>query len=322
MKIVVLDGYTLNPGDQRWDALQALGDCTIHPRTPANEIVSRAQGAEVVLTNKVPLTRDTFAALPGLRYVGVLATGFNIVDIAAAREHGVVVTNVPTYGTRSVAQLTFALILELAHRVGSHAASVRQGDWSQSADFSYWNGPLVELEGKILGIVGPGRIGRAVADLGRAFGMEVLLAGRTESASSSSPAAPQPQRVTIEQLFRRSDIVSLHCPLTDATRHLVSAERLSWMKPGAWLINTSRGPLLDESAVATALREGRLGAAALDVLSVEPPPADHPLVSAPNCWITPHIAWATLAARQRLMQVAVENLRAFLAGSPENVVNR
>lgn len=318
MKIVVLDGYTLNPGDQSWSALEALGECRFYDRTAAADVVDRAQDCEIAITNKVVLTRDTLERLPRLRYIGVTATGYNVVDAVAARERGVIVTNVPVYGTRSVAQFTFALILELAHRVGGHAESVRRGDWAHSPDFCYWTSQQVELEGKTLGVVGWGRIGRAVGELGRAFGMRVIAATR----STNTALDPGVRSVSIDDVFAHSDIVSLHCPLTEQTHHLANRSRLAAMQRDAWLINTSRGPLVDEVALAEALSSGSIGAAAVDVLSVEPPPADHPLVTAKNCIITPHMAWATLAARRRLMATTVDNVRAFLAGQPINVVNR
>jgi glycerate dehydrogenase len=313
--IVILDGYTLNPGDQSWAELESLGECRIHDRTPAELVVPRLEGAALAITNKVPLSREALSRLPALRYIGVTATGYNIVDVAAARERGIRVTNVPTYGTRSVAQFTFALILELAHRVGMHADSVRAGDWVRCPDFCYWKSPLVELEGRTLGIVGHGRIGRAVADLGRAFGMRILVASR------SPVAAAEVRTADVATVFRESDVLSLHCPLTEDTRNLVNRERLALMKPGAWLINTSRGPLVDEAALAEALNEGRIAAAAVDVLSVEPPRPGNPLLTARNCLVTPHQAWASLAARRRLLAVAVDNVKAFLAGKPVNVVN-
>lgn len=317
MKMVILDGFTLNPGDQSWAALEALGECQFYPRTLASQVVERAAGFEMVITNKVPLSREVLQQLPQLKYIGVTATGYNIVDVVAARERGICVTNVPIYGTRSVAQFTFALLLELAHHVGSHAVAVRGGEWARCPDFSFWQTPQVELEGKTLGIVGWGRIGRAVGALATAFGMKVIVATRQPGQTLGGGV----NSVDLDTIFRESDVVSLHCPLTDRTRHLVNRERLALMKPGAWLINTSRGPLVDEDALAGALNEGRLGAAALDVLSAEPPRADHPLFPAKNCLITPHMAWATLAARRRLMETVVDNVRAFLAGSPQNVVN-
>jgi glycerate dehydrogenase len=317
MKIIVLDGYTLNPGDLDWAGLEKLGACEIHDRIPDPEVVARAAGAEIVLTNKTALTRAMIESLPQLRYIGVLATGFNIVDVAAAKERKIPVTNVPAYGTRSVAQMVFALILELTQRTGHHAQTVRDGRWSRSPDFCYWDFPLIELEGLTLGIVGYGRIGRAVGDLGRAFGMNILAASRTPLASS----ADQVRCVDLETLFRESDIVSLHCPLTAETNQLVNANRLALMKPSAFLINTSRGPLIDEAALAGALNSGQIAGAGLDVLVEEPPPAGHPLFQAKNCFITPHIAWATRSARARLLQTAVANVEAFLNGAPRNVVN-
>ncbi len=308
-RIIVLDGHALNPGDLSWAPLQTLGDCVLHDRTPASEIVPRSQGAQVLLTNKTPLTAATLAQLPGLRYVGVLATGYNIVDVTAARQAGIPVANVPAYGTASVAQHTFALLLELTQRTGHHAATVRDGRWTGSADWSYWDEPLIELEGLTLGIVGAGRIGQAVARIGEAFGMRVEFAARAGG------------RAELEKVLRHSDVVSLHCPLTDDTRGLINATTLSWMKPTALLLNTSRGPLIDEAALADALNAGRLAGAGLDVLSTEPPPGGNPLFTARHCLITPHLAWGTTAARARLLQVATDNVRAFLSGRPQNVVN-
>jgi glycerate dehydrogenase len=316
MNICILDGYTLNPGDLSWAELQQFGPCVIYDRTPPAEIVVRAANAEIVLTNKTPLTRATLAALPQLKYIGVLATGTNVVDLAAAREHGIPVTNVPAYGSRSVAQATFALLLELTQRTGPHAERVRAGGWTRAADWCFWDSPLVELDGLTLGIVGLGRIGVTVAEIGRAFGMNVIA--HNPSARSGPPFV---RFVDLETLFRTSDVVSLHCPLTPLTKNLVNAERLAWMKPSAFLLNTSRGPLIDEPALAAALNAGRLAGAGLDVLSVEPPPAENPLLPARNCIITPHNAWGTRAARSRLLRVAVDNVRAFLAGQPQNVVN-
>ena len=316
MNIVVLDGFTLNPGDLSWTDLQALGSCAIFDRTPPSEVLARASGAEIVLTNKTNLTSETIQSLPRLQYIGVLATGTNVVDLKAARERGILVTNVPTYGTRSVAQFTFALLLELAQHVGHHAASVREGRWTRGAEWCYWDFPLIELDGLTLGIVGFGRIGQAVAGIGAAFDMKVL-------AANPSAKAPPPfvRLVELDALFRESDVISLHCPLTPQTSKLVNARRLSLMKPSAFLLNTSRGTLVEESALAEALNSGRIGGAAMDVLSVEPPPADNPLLGARNCLITPHMAWGTRAARSRLMQIAVENVRTFLRGTPQNVAN-
>ena len=317
MNIVVLDGYTLNPGDLSWEELQALGACKIYDRTAPEEVVKRTADAGIVLTNKTLITREQIFALPNLSYLGVLATGYNIVDVAAARERDIPVTNVPTYGTRSVAQHTFALLLELTHQAGHHAQTVHDGRWTKCPDFCYWDYPLVELESLAMGIVGLGRIGKAVAELALAFRMHVLATVLT-----SRQAPPGVQFVELETLFRRSDVVSLHCPLTPETKNLVNAQRLALMKPTAFLLNTSRGPLVDERALADALNCGRIAGAAVDVLSVEPPLADNPLLRAKDCLVTPHIAWATRAARSRLMQVAVANIRAFLSGNPENVVNK
>jgi glycerate dehydrogenase len=308
MNIVVLDGYTLNPGDLSWDALRELGSCEIYDRSAPDEIVPRSTSAEIVLTNKVKLNGEYMSSVSTLKYIGVTATGYNIVDVAAARERKVIVTNVPTYGTQSVAQMTFALLLELTQHVGHHAQTVREGRWTRSPDFCYWDYPLIELDGLTLGVIGFGRIGKMVGQLAEAFGMKVLTYSRKQ------PVAE------METLFRRSDIISLHCPLTPQTEHLVNEKRLAWMKPTAFLLNTSRGPLIDESALAKALNEGRIAGAGLDVLAVEPPTADNPLLRAKNCLITPHIAWATRAARSRLMEAVVENVRAFLAGESKNVV--
>jgi glycerate dehydrogenase len=316
MNIIVLDGYTLNPGDLSWDELKSLGDCEVHDRLEPSEIVRFASRCEIVLTNKTELTRADLRQLPRLKYIGVLATGTNIVDLDAARELGIPVTNVPTYGTRSVAQTTLALLLELTQNVGHHSRTVREGRWTQCRDFCYWDRPLIELDGLTMGLVGFGRIGSAVGELAAALGMKLLVCQ-----PSVRPLPPPIRQVGLETLFRESDVVSLHCPLTVETRNLVNAERLSWMKPTAFVLNTSRGPLIDEQALAAALNSGRLAGAGLDVLSVEPPPADNPLLSAKNCFITPHLAWATRAARSRLMQTAVANVRAFLEGKPQNVVN-
>jgi glycerate dehydrogenase len=317
MRIVVLDGHTLNPGDLSWGPLEALGQVTLYDRTRPEEIVLRAQGAEVILTNKTPLDRTTLQHLPGLRYVGVLATGYNVVDAKAARELGVVVTNVPNYGTRSVAQQVFALLLELTQRTGAHAAAVRTGRWSACPDFCFWDHPLVELDGLTLGVVGFGRIGQATATLAAAFGMTVLATTRQGAADP----APGVRGVDLDTLLAESDVVSLHCPLTPATTGLINAARLARMKPSAYLINTSRGPLIEEADLADALNADRLAGAGLDVLSLEPPHPDNPLLTAKNCLITPHIAWATLAARSRLLDVATNNVAAFVRGQPVNVVN-
>jgi glycerate dehydrogenase len=317
MTITVLDGYTLNPGDLSWDSLRQLGDCSIYDRTPPGEIVSRAAHAEIVLTNKTPLSRATLEDLPRLKYIGVLATGYNIVDVDAAKERGIMVTNVPGYAAASVAQTMFAHLLNLAQGLGKHTRSVREGGWSASKDFSYWDTPLVELAGLTMGIIGYGQIGRATAQLAHAFGMEVIVVGRPGRVIRPGDGI---RAVELDELFRLSDVVSLHCPLTPETKGLVNDYRLSLMKPTAFLINTGRGPLVDEAALARALNEGRLAGAGLDVLSVEPPLPDNPLVQAKNCSITPHFGWATRAARIRLLGAVVSNLRSYLDGSPTNCV--
>ena len=317
MHVAILDGHTLNPGDLSWDELKALASCEFFPRTDPGQLLARAKYADILITNKVPLRREHFADLPKLKYIGVTATGYNIVDVAAACERGIIVTNVPSYGTRSVAQMTFALLLELTHHVGHHSRRVAEGAWTTSPDWCFWERPLIELEGLTMGIVGYGRIGRAVAELATAFGMSVQAAIRSQPADL--PASIRV--VALDELFRTSDVISLHCPLTPETSQLVNAGRLALMKSSAFLLNPSRGQLIDEAALAEALNAGRIAGAAVDVLSVEPPPAGNPLLRARNCLITPHLAWATRAARKRLMRVAVENVRAFLAGQPVNVVN-
>jgi glycerate dehydrogenase len=316
VKIIVLDGYTLNPGDLSWDALKSLGSCEIHDRTSASEISARTRGADILITNKTEVDAGLIRSLDSLKYIGVTATGTNIVDLQAARTRKIPVTNVPAYGTHSVAQATMALLLELTGHVGHHAQTVREGRWSRSPDWCYWDRPLIELHGLTLGIVGFGRIGRAVALLASAFGMKILA-----TTNSPKSATDGVRFVPLETLFRESDVISLHCPLTPETKHIVNATSLGWMKPSAFLLNTSRGALVDETALATALNEGRIAGAGLDVLSIEPPPPDNPLIRAKNCYVTPHQAWATHAARARLMTIAVENVRAFLSGKPQNVVN-
>jgi glycerate dehydrogenase len=316
MRIVVLDGFTLNPGDLSWAELESLAPCEIYDRTAPTELAQRTVGREILLTNKTELNWLTIEGLTELKYIGVLATGTNVVDLQAARKRGIPVTNVPAYSTESVAQTTIALLLELTQNVGHHAQTVRQGRWSQNADFCYWDKPLIELSGLTMGIIGFGRIGRAVAELANALGMSVLVLSHP---AKSSP--PFVRYVELEPLFRQSDVVTLHCPLTPETRGLVNAKSLSWMKPSSFLLNCSRGPLVDEPALAEALNARRLAGAGLDVLSVEPPSPDNPLLRARNCFITPHFAWATGAARHRLMTIAVENVRAFLNGRAQNVVN-
>jgi len=317
MKIVLPDAFTANPGDLSWSELEKLGVCEFHDRTPVAEMVARCAGAAVVLTNKAVLNAEIIAALPELKYIGVCATGYNVVDVAAAKERGILVTNVPGYSSASVAQLVFALILELTHAVGRHADSVAAGKWQACADFSFSEQPLLELEGRTLGVVGYGDIGASVARIGLAFGMKVLASKRTWSQSPPEGVTP----AETDEIFAQSDVISLHCPLTDATKHLVGPRTLALMKPTAYLINTGRGPLIDEAALAAALQAGQIGGAGLDVLSVEPPSAGNPLIGAPNCLITPHVGWATREARARLIAQVVANLNAWQEGSAVNVVN-
>jgi len=317
MKIVLPDAFTANPGDLSWSELEKLGVCEFHDRTPVAEMVARCAGAAVVLTNKAVLNAEIIAALPELKYIGVCATGYNVVDVAAAKERGIVVTNVPGYSSASVAQLVFALILELTHAVGRHADSVAAGKWQACADFSFSEQPLLELEGRTLGVVGYGDIGASVARIGLAFGMKVLASKRTWSQSPPEGVTP----AETDEIFAQSDVISLHCPLTDATKHLVGPRTLALMKPTAYLINTGRGPLIDEAALAAALQAGQIGGAGLDVLSVEPPSAGNPLIGAPNCLIPPHVGWATREARARLIAQVVANLKAWQEGAAVNVVN-
>ena len=316
MKIVVLDGYATNPGDLSWDGLAECGELVVYDRTPAELTLERAAGATVLISNKAILGAKEMAALPELRYIGLQATGANVIDLEAARRHGVVVSNVPAYSMSSVAQLAFALLLELARGVGRHAERVRQGAWTNCPDFTFQETPQVELTNKVFGVVGFGDIGRQAARIAAAFGMRVLVHTRTPAPATY----PDVSFVELAELLKESDVVSLHCPLTPETELLMNTERLAMMKASAYLINTSRGLLIDEAALAEALRIGNLAGAGLDVLSQEPPPADNPLLKAPNCYVTPHLAWATLAARQRLMAVVVDNVRAFLDGRPQNQV--
>jgi len=318
MRIVVLDGYTLNPGDLNWEGLERLGDVRIHDRTAKDEILSRCQGAEIILTNKTPLDKTVLSGLPELKYIGVLATGYNIVDVSYATEKGVVVTNVPSYGTDSVVQMTFALLLELCLHVQKHSDAAREGKWARSPDFCFWDFPLVELAGKTIGIIGLGHIGGKVADVATIFGMKVLAAGRRRTDQSHRSNF---HWVDIGELAERSDVVTLHCPLTDETKGIINKELLNRMKPSAFLLNTSRGLLVVEQDLANALGAGKIAGAGLDVLSVEPPGPDNPLLKAPNCLITPHIAWATKEARARLMDMAVHNLVSFMEGKILNSVN-
>lgn len=317
MNIVILDGFALNPGDLSWEQLYALGEVTIYERTPAELVEERAREAEIVLTNKTLLFKDTLQKLPKLQYIGVLATGYNVVDLDYARERGITVTNVPAYSTESVAQMTFALLLELCLSVGQHNQAVKEGEWCSSKDFCFWRSPLAELSGKTIGIIGFGSIGQRVAEIALAFGMRVLVYSRTKK----DYARENLEWTSLDLLLKNADVVSLHCPLTDKTRQIIDKNAIEKMKQGALLLNTSRGPLLQDEAVADALNEGKLGGAAMDVLTQEPPKAENPLLSAKNCIITPHIAWATKEARGRLMDIACANVKAFLAGKPQNVVN-
>jgi glycerate dehydrogenase len=319
-RIVVLDGFTLNPGDISWDAFEPFGELTVHDRTPDAAIFERAASARYLITNKTPLTAETMAQLPDLAYIGILATGYNVVDLAAAAARDIVVTNIPTYGTGSVAQHATALLLELVRQPARHSDAVHAGAWTASEDWCFALTPITELNGKVLGIVGIGRIGRAVARIGAAMGM-TILAHDEYPPDAATLAGLGVEFTTIADLFRRADVVSLHCPLTPQTDRLVNAERLALMKPTALILNTSRGPLVDSQALADALTSGGIAGAGLDVLDLEPPPADHPLLGAPNCLITPHIAWYARASRQRLMDTAIANLRAFIDGSPINAVS-
>ncbi len=309
MKIVVLDGYTENPGDLSWDALADLGELMVYEHTKPEEIGERIGDAPVILTNKTPITAEMMAQKPDLRYIGVLATGYNVVDVNAAHERGVVVTNVPCYGTQAVAQHVFALLLEICHHVGHHNAEVQQGRWTNGRDFCFWDFPLIELAGKTMGVIGYGRIGQAVASLARAFGMNVI---------AHSPHGEN--MVSLDELLAQSDIISLHCPLKPENTGLICRDTISCMKDGVILINTARGPLVNEYDLREALLSGKVAAAAVDVVSVEPIRADNPLMGLPNCLITPHIAWAPKESRQRLMDVAVDNVRAFLQDRPQNNV--
>jgi glycerate dehydrogenase len=318
MKIVILDGHAINPGDLRWDDLRSMGDLEVFDRTPEDGIAHRAREAEAVLTTRAPLSAQTLAQLNRLRYVGAMFTGYDEIDLKAARERNIVVTNVPTYGTTSVAQLVFALLLELCHHVALHSEASHAGDWSRSQDFSFRKTPLVELQDKTMGIVGFGRIGRRVAEIATAFGMRVIAA---DAGRKDSPNWPDFRWCGVDELMSAADVVSLHCPLLPETRGMINAASLSKMKAASFLINTSRGPLIIERDLADALNRERLAGAAVDVLSSEPPTLDNPLLHAKNCIVTPHIAWATKEARTRLLETVVGNLRAFLDGRPVNIVD-
>lgn len=318
MKITVLDGYGLNPGDLSWEELKKLGDLTVYDRTAHSETIERSAGSEILITNKTIIDRGIIEKLPDLRYIGVLATGYNVVDITAAREKGITVTNIPSYSTASVAQMVFSLLLAITNGVEHFTADNRAGRWSRNADFCYWDSPLMELAGKTFGIVGFGNIGSKVAGIALALGMKVMA--QTSKSQEELPTGIE-KATGLEHLLKECDVLSLHCPLTESTKHIINATTLAMMKPSAILINTGRGPLVDEIALAAALNSGALRSAGVDVLSCEPPSIDNPLLYARNCYTTPHIGWATTEARQRLMDIAVANVANFLNGTPTNVVN-
>lgn len=317
MKIVILDGYTENPGDLSWEGFAALGELTVYERTAAADIVPRIGDAEIVYTNKTPITAETLAACPKLRYIGLLATGYNVVDVAAAKARGVAVTNIPTYGTAAVAQFAIAMLLEICHHVAHHSDAVHAGRWAANPDWCFWDYPLIELDGKTMGIIGFGRIGQATGRIARALGMRVLAYDSRPSDAGRAIA----EYVPLDELLANSDVISLHCPLFPETEGIVNKANIARMKDGVILLNNSRGPLVVEQDLSDALNSGKVYAAGLDVVSTEPIRPDNPLLKAKNCFITPHISWAPRESRQRLMDIAVENLRAFLAGAPVNVVN-
>jgi glycerate dehydrogenase len=319
MKIVVLDGYTLNPGDLSWDGLNTLGDCIVYDRTPAEKVIERIGDAEVVYTNKTVLTKEVFEKAGNLKFVCVLATGYNVVDTEAAKMKGIIVCNIPAYSTDSVAQLACALMLELCHHVGAHSDAVKNGEWTRSADFCFWKYPLIELAGKTIGLVGFGNIGQKVSNIALSLGMKVLYNTRSGNKKYEQTSVKYAE---LDELFAASDFISLHCPLLDSTKGLINKDSISHMKNGVFIINTSRGPLIVEKDLAEALDSGKVGGAAVDVVSSEPITKDNPLLMAKNCIITPHFAWAPIESRSRLMNVAVDNLKKFIEGDPVNVVNR
>lgn len=316
MKIVVLDGYTENPGDLSWAGFENLGEVTVYDRTAPEEIIERIGDAEAVIVNKAPISRATLAACPAIRYIGVLATGYNVVDVQAAQEKGVVVTNIPTYGTEAVGQFAIALLLEICHRIGHHSDAVRQGRWEKSPDWCFWDYPLIELAGKTMGVVGFGRIGQTTGRIANALGMKVIAYDKGGAAASCAFA----EDVTLDALYARADVISLHCPLFPETEGMIGKESIAKMKDGVIILNNSRGPLIKEQELADALNTGKVYAAGLDVVSTEPIRGDNPLIRAKNCIITPHISWAPKESRQRLMDIAVGNLAAFIAGNPVNAV--
>ncbi len=318
MKIVILDGYTLNPGDLSWAGFEAMGSLKVYDRTKAEEIVSRIGDAEIVITNKTPLSRDTIMRATNIKYIGVLATGYNVVDVEAAKENGIPVTNIPTYGTTSVAQFTFALLLEICHHVGIHSQAVRDGEWSINPDFSFWKFPLIELADKTIGIIGYGRIGQSVGNVATALGMKVLAYDQYPNKSLENDNV---RYVSLDVLLANADVITLHCPLTPENEGLINKSTIASMKDGVIILNTARGPLINEHDLAEGLNSGKVYGAAIDVVSSEPIKPDNPLLTAKNCMITPHIAWAPKEARTRLMEIAVANLKAFIDGAPIFVVN-
>ncbi|HEX7714947.1 MAG TPA: D-2-hydroxyacid dehydrogenase [Bacillota bacterium] len=318
MKIVVLDGFTLNPGDLSWRGLEELGPLTVYDRTPEDKILERIGTAEIVYTNKTPLSRETLVRAAAMKFIGVLATGYNVVDTKTAKERGIIVTNIPTYGTTAVAQFVLALLLEICHHVGAHDEAVKKGDWTNNPDFCFWNYPLMELAGKTMGIIGFGRIGQATAAIAQSFGMRVLAYDQHQNKALETATL---KYVELDRLLGESDVISLHCPLFESTKGIINRNSIAKMKDGIIIINTSRGPLVVEEDLAAALNSGKVYSAAVDVVATEPIEADNPLLTAKNCIITPHIAWAPKESRARLMAIAVDNLKAFLAGTPVNVVN-
>ena len=317
MKIVILDGYTENPGDLSWSGFEAIGETIVYDRTPADQIISRIGDAEIVIVNKTPLSEEVFRECPSIRYVGVLATGYNIVDVEAAKNRGIPVCNIPTYGTTAVAQMTMALLLEVCHHAAEHSMAVKAGEWTNNVDWCFWNYPLIELSGKTMGIIGFGRIGQTVGKLARAFGMQVIAYDEHQSESGKEIV----DYVALDELLARSDVISLHCPLFESTKGIINRENIGKMKEGVIILNTSRGQLIEEDALTEALESGKVYAAGLDVVSTEPIREDNPLLKCGNAIITPHIAWAPKESRQRLMDIAVDNLIAFVKGEPKNVVN-
>lgn len=319
MKIVVLDGYTENPGDLSWRDLENLGELTVYDRTPEEQIIERMKGAEAVYTNKTPISREAIAACPELKFIGVLATGYNVVDTAAAKERGIIVSNIPTYGTDAVGQYAIALLLELCHHVGEHSDCVKAGEWTNNKDWCFWKHPLIELAGKTLGVIGYGRIGQKTAEIAMALGMNILAYDEYQNKALESDKC---RYASLDELLANSDVITLHCPLFPSTEGIINKDNIAKMKDGVMIINNSRGPLIVEEDLRDALNNGKVAGAAVDVVSTEPIRMNNPLLSAKNMIITPHIAWAPKESRQRLMNIAVDNLKAFVNGNPQNVVNK